>query len=108
MGTCSITYQAHGNPQPVSYKYKPEETLSTFKSQSTPSTDYSNVNRSLEPLSIMKPIRRRDILTSIQYERALLLSERKEFERDKKIQEIFRDGYGNSMILPLRKERGKK
>ena len=128
MGTCSVACQAHGNPHPVSDKYKQDENLRPFKSNVNNATkqspyvtigleeyhepipDCDNVNRSISPISMMKPIRRRNMVTSIQDDRAMLASERREFERDKhvhKIHETFKEAYRNSVVRPSRTE-GKK
>ena len=137
MGTCSVTCQAHGNHHPVSDKYKQDENLRPFKSNVNNDTksspyvttgleeyhepvsytpfkarppslpDCDNVNRSISPLSMMKTIRRRNTVTSIQDERVMLASERREFERDKqvhKIQETFKDAYRNSVVRTSRDE----
>ena len=139
MGTCSVTCQANGNYHPVSDKHKQDENLRPFKSnvnnatkpspyvtgleeyhepisytqfkaRPPPLPDCGNVNRSISPISMIKPIRRRNTVTSIQDEREMLASERREFERDKqvhKIQETFKDAYRNSVVRTSRTERKK-
>lgn len=69
--------------------------------------DCDNVNRLISPIIMMKPIRRQHTVTSIQYERAMLASEQREFERDKqvhKIHETFKDEYRNSVVRTSRSE----
>jgi hypothetical protein len=78
--------------------------------QPPPLPDCGNANRSISPISMIKPIRRRNTVTSIQDEREMLASERREFERDKqvhKIQETFKDAYRNSVVRTSRTERKK-
>lgn len=72
-----------------------------------PLPDCGNVNRSISPISMIKPIRRRNTVTSIQDGGGVLASERREFERDKqvhKIQETFKDAYRNSVVGTSRSE----
>lgn len=138
MGTCSVTCQAHGNPPHVSDKYKPNENLrpddSNVNNNHTRPSPYvkhfstiwleeyhepisyahppplPDLAGSLSPISMIKPIRRRDTVTLIRAEREKLANERREFERSKQvhdIQETFKEAYRNSFTRP-RTEGAKK